>query len=68
MRSIFLVALLLLAGCGSTQYIMSTNDGLMIPTNGKPTIDEDTGMYVYEDEEGREQFIRKDEVKEIIER
>lgn len=68
MRSLFLVALLVLAGCGSTQYIMSTNDGLMIPTNGKPRIDKETGMYVYEDEEGREQFIRQDEVKEIIER
>ncbi|SHH78977.1 YgdI/YgdR family lipoprotein [Ferrimonas marina] len=68
MRQLYLVLCLLLLGCGSTDYIMSTSDGRMIPTTGKPTLDEETGMYRYEDADGREQMIKKDEIQEIIER
>ena len=56
-----------LAGWAS-EYIMSTNDGRMLTSYGKPKLDKKTGMYRYEDEEGREAQIRQDEVKQIIER
>jgi hypothetical protein len=57
----------LLTGC-SSEYIISTTDGTMITTQGKPKLDEDSGMYKYEDSEGRSGTIKKDEVKQIMER
>ncbi|MBY5993603.1 YgdI/YgdR family lipoprotein [Ferrimonas balearica] len=65
---LFLFFALFLTACGSTEYIMSTHDGRLIPTYGKPELDRETGMYRYEDKEGKEQMIRQDEVQEIIER
>ena len=62
-----LVCLLGLAGC-SSQYIMSTRDGKMITTDSKPRLDEDTGLYRYYDEEGREMLINKDDITQIMER
>ncbi|ADN74830.1 protein of unknown function DUF903 [Ferrimonas balearica DSM 9799] len=64
---VLLIALFLTA-CSSTEYIMSTHDGRLIPTYGKPELDSETGMYRYEDKEGKEQMIRQDEIQEIIER
>ncbi len=58
----------LLAACGTSEYIISTTDGTMITTQGKPDLDEDTGMYTYEDAEGREATIRKEDVKQIMQR
>lgn len=56
-----------LAGC-SSEYIIATTDGQLISTDGKPSLDEDTGMYRFEDSEGRDQQIQKDTVKQILER
>lgn len=56
-----------LAGC-SSEYIIATTDGQLISTDGKPRLDEDTGMYRFEDSEGRDQQIQKDTVKQILER
>lgn len=64
---ITLFCALVLAGC-SSQYIMSTKDGRMIATDSKPKLDEDTGMYRYYDEEGREMLIKKDDITQIMER
>ncbi|GAA5213464.1 YgdI/YgdR family lipoprotein [Corallincola platygyrae] len=60
--SVFLVA------CSSTQYIMSTSDGQLVTAYGKPILDEETGMYKYEDEDGREMYLEKDKVVQIMER
>jgi len=57
-----------MAACSSPEYIISTNDGTMIPTNGKPKLDEETGMYTYKDAEGRATSIKKDDVKQIMQR
>jgi Bacterial protein of unknown function (DUF903) len=62
------MAVLLLAGCAATQYIISTNDGTMIQTSGKPKLDSKTGMYTYFDSEGRAASIKQDQVKQILER
>jgi hypothetical protein len=40
----------------------------MIVTDGKPRLDERTGMYNYYDSEGKAASIRKDEVTQIMER
>ncbi|MEQ1800881.1 MAG: YgdI/YgdR family lipoprotein [Gammaproteobacteria bacterium] len=57
-----------LAACSSPEYIISTTDGTMIPTRGKPKLDEATGMYTYKDAEGRATSIKKDDVKQVMER
>ncbi len=56
-----------LTGC-ATEYIITTTDGRMITADEKPELDSETGMLHYEDEEGRDQQIKQDEVKQMIER
>ncbi|HEI8868422.1 YgdI/YgdR family lipoprotein [Serratia sp. AKBS12] len=56
-----------LAGC-SSDYVMATKDGNMILTQGKPEIDEDTGLISYHDEAGNSRQINGDQVSQVIER
>lgn len=69
MKKMLLAAccLLTLSGC-SSEYIIATTDGQLISSDGKPRLDEDTGMYRFEDSQGRDQQIQKDTVKQILER
>ncbi|GLR08331.1 YgdI/YgdR family lipoprotein [Mixta theicola] len=62
-----LTMMLLLSGC-SSNYVMSTKDGHMIMTDGKPEIDKETGLVKYTDQAGNEMQINGDEVSSIIER
>lgn len=55
------------SGC-SSDYVMSTKDGRMILTDGKPEVDDDTGLASYRDREGNQMQINRDEVSQIIER
>ncbi|MEP8774853.1 YgdI/YgdR family lipoprotein [Enterobacter hormaechei] len=55
------------SGCNS-DYVMSTKDGRMILTDGKPEVDDDTGLVSYRDREGNQMQINRDEVSQIIER
>ncbi len=59
--------LLTLAGC-SSDYIITTNDGQMINTQGKPELDEETGLLEYEDADGNSQQIPQTQVKQMLER
>ncbi|HET7794363.1 MAG TPA: YgdI/YgdR family lipoprotein [Rhizobacter sp.] len=61
------VALVTVA-CSSTQYIISTKEGRMLEAHGKPKYDEKTGMYVYEDADGKKATILKSDVVQIMER
>lgn len=65
---VIVMALALATACSSSEYIISTNDGTLITTHGKPKLDEKTGMYSYEDSEGRSASISKDKVKQVMER
>lgn len=56
-----------LSGCAS-EYLIVTNDGSVITTDEKPEYDEASGMMKFEDDDGREQQIPKENVKSIIER
>jgi len=57
----------LLGGC-TTEYLITKNDGTVIEAHGKPKLDEKTGMMSYRDEEGRVMHMRRDDVRQIIER
>ncbi|MGY4829001.1 YgdI/YgdR family lipoprotein [Sphaerotilaceae bacterium SBD11-9] len=54
--------------CSSTQYIISTKEGRMLEAHGKPKYDEKTGMYVYEDADGKKTTVLKSDVVQIMER
>ena len=55
-----------LAAC-SSNYVMHTNDGRTIVSQGKPTVDDDTGMIGYKDANGNKQQINRADVKEMVE-
>lgn len=61
-------AALMLAACGSTQYIMSTKEGRLIVSDGKPELNEKADTYTYKDSEGRKTTIRKADIVQIMER
>jgi len=54
-----------LAAC-SSNYVMHTNDGRTIVSEGKPQVDDDTGMISYKDAYGNEQQINRADVKEMV--
>jgi uncharacterized protein YcfL len=54
-----------LAAC-SSNYVMHTNDGRTIVADGKPKVDDDTGMISYTDAYGNKQQINRSEVKEMV--
>ncbi|EGR0709920.1 YgdI/YgdR family lipoprotein [Vibrio alginolyticus] len=69
MRVLTVIAtVLLLSACGSSQYLMSTNEGEIITSYGKPDLNEETGMYEYEDMDGKEMSISKEQIVQIVER
>lgn len=47
---------------------MATKDGHMILTDGKPEVDDDTGAISYEDQQGNQMQINRDDVSQIIQR
>jgi len=60
--------LLLIAGCASSQYIISTSNGTLIQTSGQPKLNKSTGMYTYRDLNGNNGSIAASEVKQILEK
>ncbi|WP_437612512.1 YgdI/YgdR family lipoprotein [Erwinia sp. V71] len=55
-----------LAAC-SNNYVMHTNDGRTIVAEGKPKVDDETGMISYKDANGNQQQINRTDVKEMAE-
>lgn len=60
-------AMLFVEGCSSNQSLKTT-DGKTIVTDGKPQVDDDTGMVSYKNAEtGRTEQINRDQVKSMDE-
>ena len=55
-----------LAG-SSSNYVMHTNDGRTIVSDGKPQVDNETGMISYKDANGNQQQINRNDVREMTE-
>ncbi len=55
-----------LVGC-SSNYVLHTNDGRTLVAQGKPSVDDDTGMMVYKDSNGNKQQINRSDVKDMTE-
>ncbi|MHA4830484.1 YgdI/YgdR family lipoprotein [Enterobacter ludwigii] len=72
MKRIFLTvligaAIITVTGC-SSDYVMSTKNGELIVTHGKPEIDRNTGMTRYTDEQGDDRQINTNEVVQMIQK
>jgi len=50
----------------SGNYVISTNDGHMITTHGKPVRDKETGMLSYKDADGNMHQLQQHDVKEMV--
>ena len=60
-------AMLFVAGCSSNQSLKTT-DGKTIVTDGKPQVDDDTGMVSYKNAQtGKTEQINRDQVKDMSE-
>ena len=58
-------ALFTVAGCSSNQAVKTT-DGKTIVTDGKPQVDDDTGLVSYKNAEtGQTEQINRDQVKSM---
>ena len=58
-------ALLTVAGCSSNQAVKTT-DGKTIVTDGKPQVDDETGLVSYKNaESGKTEQINRDQVKSM---
>ncbi len=55
-----------LSACSGSNYVMHTNDGRTIVSDGKPQTDNDTGMISYKDANGNKQQINRTDVKEMV--
>ena len=55
-----------LSACSSPNYVMHTNDGRSIVSEGKPQTDDDSGMISYKDANGVKQQINHSDVKEMV--
>ncbi|WP_317179923.1 YgdI/YgdR family lipoprotein [Lelliottia amnigena] len=66
LTSIFAAAALFtVAGCSSNQAVKTT-DGKTIVTDGKPQVDDDTGLVSYKNAEtGKTEQINRDQVKSM---
>ncbi|ACS86770.1 YgdI/YgdR family lipoprotein [Musicola paradisiaca] len=64
LATVALIAPFLIAGCASN-YVLTTQDGDAIIAEGKPSVDEETGMIAFTDVWGRQQQLNKDNVKQI---
>lgn len=67
-KATFIAAsLFMLAGCASNQSIQTT-DGKTIVTDGKPRVDDDTGLVSYKNAEtGKTEQINREQIKNMSE-
>ncbi len=66
--SLVLLAFSMIAAGCSSDYVISTNDGHMMTTHGKPEKDKSTGLISYKDTDGNVHQIHRSDVKEIVEK
>lgn len=59
-----LVGGLLLAGC-SSDHVLQMKDGSTVVVQGKPKVDSATGMVIYTDENGQQQAVNQEQIKEM---
>ncbi|ADO07866.1 Uncharacterized lipoprotein ygdR precursor (plasmid) [Pantoea vagans C9-1] len=64
---VMMAAVMSISAC-SGNYVISTNDGHMITTQGKPVRDKETGMLSYKDADGNIHQLQQRDVKEMVQK
>lgn len=64
---VMMVSVMSISAC-SGNYFISTNDGHMITTHGKPVRDKETGMLSYKDADGNMHQLQQHDVKEMVQK
>jgi hypothetical protein len=62
------VAVVLLAACSTTQYIVGTKTGQLLISYGEPKLDKNSNTYKIWDADGKERVINAADVSQIMER
>lgn len=62
------VAVVLLAACSTTQYIVGTKTGQLLISYGEPKLDKNSNTYKIWDADGKERTINATDVSQIMER
>ena len=62
---IFLLLVLLAAGCASNHYSITTASGNKYISNDEPEYDEDAKTYTFQDLEGKKVILNQGSIKEI---
>lgn len=70
MKRIFITAvlcslLMVVAGCGSKHYTITKADGSTSVSVGEPEFSKDSSSYKYENLDGQDVILQREEVKEI---
>ena len=63
--SILCLGLMILAGCGSKHYTITTADGNNIVSDGEPKFIKKSNTYKFENLDGQEVILKREDVKEI---
>ncbi|WP_442797060.1 YgdI/YgdR family lipoprotein [Pantoea vagans] len=64
---VMMASVMSMSAC-SGNYVISTNDGHMITTHGKPVRDKETGMLSYKDADGNMHQLQQHDVKEMVQK
>ncbi|NDV28736.1 YgdI/YgdR family lipoprotein [Desulfovibrio sp. JC010] len=72
MKNIFMAALLcagllVFAGCGSKHHTITKTDGSTAVSIGAPEFDKDSNTYTYENVDGEDVTIKREDVQQIEE-
>jgi len=59
--------LMVFAGCGSKHYTVTKADGSTVVSVGEPKFSKDSSSYKFEDLDGQEVILKREDVQEIKE-
>lgn len=65
--TVFCSMLMLAAGCGATHHTITKSDGSTVVSVGEPKFSKDSKTYSFENLDGEQVILKREDVKEIRE-
>ncbi|WP_432735769.1 YgdI/YgdR family lipoprotein [Maridesulfovibrio sp. FT414] len=65
--AVFCSLLMVVAGCGSKHHTITKTDGSTVVSVGEPEFSKDSNTYTFENLDGEEMTIKREDVQEIRE-
>lgn len=65
--TVFCSMLMLAAGCGATHHTITKSDGSTVVSVGQPKFSKDSNSYTFENLDGEQVILKREDVKEIRE-